>query len=482
MAQDQQHHNPQTSAAGSQAWLDALDRSTYMLLLQGGASNEDEIQASLQYLKRLEEQLRPSNEADWYRPPARPPPPFPSSSKSTKEPKKDKASPTSTNHHFDHISNNPFASFYDPEDDSDSDDSTFNEEDPSLLQNPTNNNNDMVVRRVWMRLLSHQSDLLACLSGLYRKQRQWWPAAEAMARADHTIQPALVQADAYLAQWWDEETAAAGDHVAVTLKQQLQEDVASIVVAVQHVSQQADRFFKEAGAQQRRLQRKLQPQWESRDAIKARMGDQWYHNPHPNQSFAKQRERDEAELREIERALDHVMSGTAALQDRTDRIQSRLNNNNHNDDDRIPASSNPHENDVSTEQTQRYNGVRPVDLSRRLPLRDYPDPATLGWTFTGSAPGSSVEFFECRLDSSNLVKLDWYYTTGTVKTSLEHPVQGRTQLFLSGEHISPSVYRKILSNPREHTGQRYHTNTTTNKPKKNNNNKRGSSGKRGDRR
>ena len=61
-----------------------------------------------------------------------------------------------------------------------------------------------------------------------------------------------------------------------------------------------------------------------------------------------------------------------------------------------------------------------------MSLLDYPDPVDLGWTFTGS--WESVEFFE-RVVNETLVKLDWYFTTGTVKTSLDHPTQGRTQLF-----------------------------------------------------
>ena len=62
-------------------------------------------------------------------------------------------------------------------------------------------------------------------------------------------------------------------------------------------------------------------------------------------------------------------------------------------------------------------------------------------------------FTEC----IGVVKLDFYYTTGTVKTVLDHPRQGVTQLFAKGNDLSPDLYRRILTNPREHTSVRYHT-------------------------
>ena len=86
----------------------------------------------------------------------------------------------------------------------------------------------------------------------------------------------------------------------------------------------------------------------------------------------------------------------------------------------------------------------------------FPDPTDFGWTFTGSCPGGRVEFFEkhCPIHDG-IVKLDFYYTTGTVKTVLDHPKQGVTQLFAQGKSLSPDLYRLILQNPRQHTGIRY---------------------------
>ena len=104
-------------------------------------------------------------------------------------------------------------------------------------------------------------------------------------------------------------------------------------------------------------------------------------------------------------------------------------------------------------QQQRYNGMRPTDVSRRVDIQLYPDPTLFGWIFTGSY--GVTEFFEIRINESSdeIIKLDWYYTTGTIKTSMNHPVQGYTQLFAA--RVDPDTYCAILQDPRAHTGKRY---------------------------
>jgi hypothetical protein len=105
---------------------------------------------------------------------------------------------------------------------------------------------------------------------------------------------------------------------------------------------------------------------------------------------------------------------------------------------------------------ERYNGRRPVYGGLRVDRTDYPDPTFFGWTFTGSCEGGRAEFFEKDFAQHGVVKLDFYYTTGTVKTVLDHPRQGVTQLFGKGADLSPELYGMILENPRVHTDVRYH--------------------------
>ena len=52
------------------------------------------------------------------------------------------------------------------------------------------------------------------------------------------------------------------------------------------------------------------------------------------------------------------------------------------------------------------------------------------------------------------VKINVYYTTGTVGTCVDHPVQGRTQLFR--RNVDLEQLRMIFRNPHVHTGKGYH--------------------------
>lgn len=105
---------------------------------------------------------------------------------------------------------------------------------------------------------------------------------------------------------------------------------------------------------------------------------------------------------------------------------------------------------------ERYNHRRPNYRGLRVSEWDYPDATEFGWTFTGSCEGGRAEFFEKDFSHQGTVKLDFYYSTGTVKTVLDHPRQGVTQLFAKGNSLPPDMYRAILQNPRHHTGNRYH--------------------------
>jgi hypothetical protein len=102
--------------------------------------------------------------------------------------------------------------------------------------------------------------------------------------------------------------------------------------------------------------------------------------------------------------------------------------------------------------TPRYNGIRPDYGSQRISAQLYPDATNFGWKFTGSQQSSRVEFFEKTLNMG-LVKLDFYYTTGTVKTTLFHAVTGKNQLFRGD--LTPEKYVEVLNNPRAHTNQGY---------------------------
>ena len=117
-----------------------------------------------------------------------------------------------------------------------------------------------------------------------------------------------------------------------------------------------------------------------------------------------------------------------------------------------PSNDNAVNTNIQPVPTPRYNHIRPDYEGQRVSEQLYPDASRYGWTFTGSQQASRVEFFEKTLNMG-FVKLDFYYTTGTVKTTLYHPSSGKNQLFRGG--LTPEQYVEVLNNPRAHTNQGY---------------------------
>jgi hypothetical protein len=60
-----------------------------------------------------------------------------------------------------------------------------------------------------------------------------------------------------------------------------------------------------------------------------------------------------------------------------------------------------------------------------------------------------------RMTPAGRQQVNVYHTTGTVSTSLKHPVKGRTQLHRRGV-MSLDELGELFRNPREHTGKGYY--------------------------
>jgi len=101
--------------------------------------------------------------------------------------------------------------------------------------------------------------------------------------------------------------------------------------------------------------------------------------------------------------------------------------------------------------TKRYNGIKP-SYTKRVCNVTYPCPTKFGWTFTGSVELSHVEFYEKQFGFTT-VRMDFYYTTATVKTTLIHPTTGLNQLFRNT--VNGDEWLCILKDPRCHTGRGY---------------------------
>ncbi|OSX80751.1 hypothetical protein BU14_0032s0009 [Porphyra umbilicalis] len=51
--------------------------------------------------------------------------------------------------------------------------------------------------------------------------------------------------------------------------------------------------------------------------------------------------------------------------------------------------------------------------------------------------------------------MDYYPSTGTVKTSMDHPTQGHTQMFR--RDLDDGGFARVCQEPRSHTGHGYQT-------------------------
>jgi hypothetical protein len=433
--QQQQQHQDDVQNTASEAWLRALKEATASLRQVDPAPHE--LEATLHFLLELESVLV-AKKKQWNLPPKQPPPPF-SSSLANRTPPTSIPAVTSWRD-----MNNPYAGFQDDDSESDLDDDDGGDlngtTDDEAGDRPVPPTAPYVVvypmdlRRLLIRVLSAQSDVYAAMALWHRKRQnppQWLLGAEQYTACLEKIHEALILADSAISRFIASLNNDSGSTTKAATAQLLMEDANIVEVAVQSMTQNREHYIAAARQQEAYLVRKLNPQWETRDAAKARIGaDRWKNNPAPKFDHARMREAREAQLRDVQQAVQCLerldMSSAEAS---TRLLKERL------------LQAQP------LGQQQRYNLERPRDYSRRVDWTLYPDPSEFVWIFTGSS--GVTEFFE--LDG---VKLDWYYTTGTVKTSMNHPKQGKTQLF--GGRVDPDTYKAILRNPRQHTGVRYH--------------------------
>lgn len=331
----------------------------------------------------------------------------------------------------------------------------------------------MVLRRVMIRVVTSMSEVYAHKASACRQERppKWKLGADTYGQSLFKIHQALQLADSEISRLMDQQQQQQQQGDGVTdddCFDALVQDADIVEVAIQYLTQERDRYRQAAVSQEKYLLERLNPQWQARDQARTRMGDdKWVQNPAPKNDYWHRRRQDEYQLRDVQAALAQLNEvDTTVAQATSEQIKNRLKQQQRQRG--RGSASQPHDNNnnrntindstigIIEQREQRYNGQRPLDYSTRVPWEDYPDPTNHGWMFTGSWEASLVEFFERVMGAEGeVVKLDWYYTTATMKTSLHHPTQGKTQMFAN--RVTPTVYLEILQNPRAHTNQRYQT-------------------------
>lgn len=443
-------------------WVRAIHESTACLRIQHqGRRSVDEsttltqsLDTASAFLDILEDQLvhasnNDENSDSWNHPPSKPPPSWTRFSQAYTE---DKAMATREATRGGSQSHPSRVDSYDDDDDDDAGDVPI----------AFGMNDGMDCRRLHIRILTCQSEIFASKASLFASKdcKDFREGANQLQLALAKIHQALKVADSEISKWFAHmENAQFSDAAARTKeKDALVEDANIVEVATQNMTQRREKLLSLCQQEQNWLLRKLEPQWESRNEVKERVGaERWKNNPNPKNDYAEQRREYEDRLRAVRLALEalQALDPTMAME-RANNLQYQLQYGVRREEGNAADSGHEPVVDEATILSRRYNGLRPTSewLSRRVDIQQYPDPTNFGWIFTGS--WQAVEFFERTVvhDSTELVvKLDWYFTTATIKTALDHPTQGKTQLF--GKQVGSSEFKKILTNPRVHTGNRY---------------------------
>jgi hypothetical protein len=77
-----------------------------------------------------------------------------------------------------------------------------------------------------------------------------------------------------------------------------------------------------------------------------------------------------------------------------------------------------------------------------------------GWKEIAFQPANKMISFTKKFPVEGVVRLNFYYTTGTVGTCMNHPTKGKTQLFR--KNLGRSQMLKLFENPRMHTARGYY--------------------------
>jgi hypothetical protein len=345
--------------------------------------------------------------------------------------------------------------------------------------------------RLLVRLYASQSDLYSKKARILATQSQWLPGAGALQSSIVALARGLELADAEISKTvavvtaddYHPSVAAAAASSSSSFftayssqdnkanndrRVQLEHDADIVHVSTKYLVQEKDKYLKTATRQIAKLARILEEMYRKREEAKKKLGEQqWTNNKSSKGLFAKTRDKHERELRSLEEALKQL-EGTnedaSTLVDEASRLREKLRE--------------------ARYRKHRYNGRQPSSTSSLL--YSYPDASTeeFGWTFTGSIEGRGrrdvdddfVEFFEKRvsIDNNNnnnnsndddnfvLIKLDFHFKTGSVKTVVERGSSlFTTVLFDGNDSVDPVLYQRILVDPLKNGKNNNSTNSAT---------------------
>ena len=456
-------HDPLDDDRYSKSWILAMEKATVCLRDRSKIS-ERALDTTLAYLAHLEKFLMQIPKKKWGFPPNVDPPCFRSfptgtsndalkdhpsgetgytnliqpNSKLRNKPKKVIPNP----------STNAFQVFWDPDEDEET--VTESEDDGGDEIVLEYHASGMNVLRLFVRLSTFQSDAQARKATfMVTRYKEWDQAALCLQFALSHTRKALCLADAQISEWYESCHDAEWLHAAAIFdpsmrmqlerraqrQQDLMDDANIVHVGIQSLLDTREAYLADARRNVQRLRLRLITESEQREVVKRHMGDEkWKNNPNAKSAISRRRVQlriaAEAELEKLERALEMMQMNDMDMGDLKKTANALLCR-------------------LKTNKKTRYNRQRPTDMSKRV--EGFPDASNFGWFFTGSA-NNFVEFFEKPADDGASVKLDFYFTTGSVKVYMHDPEKGKINL-VAQKNVSVDFYTQVLLDPLSFKGK-----------------------------
>ena len=134
------------------------------------------------------------------------------------------------------------------------------------------------------------------------KNSRWAEGASSFSESFKLLNIALTMSDAMYANIAARQEL--GDMELAQVVERVRNKCHGISIAASHSLEQKEHFVNAALRRKVKLNANLEPQWEDRDAARAKMGEEaWNNNPRPKKDYAALREKDEAELRALDEAM-----------------------------------------------------------------------------------------------------------------------------------------------------------------------------------
>jgi hypothetical protein len=181
----------------------------------------------------------------------------------------------------------------------------------------------MVSRRLLIRLVTLQSELLAreATQCRFQDSPQWLAGVEYYEQSLERLNFAMHLADSEYARLVQENENA---------QSVMSEDASIVQVANGSLIQQRDKYRRAAETAARKICAVLEPQWQSRDEIKHKMGERWFNNPAPKKDHWRMREADEMALKEIEATIERLDALEIREYRMNERREHHSSESNHN--------------------------------------------------------------------------------------------------------------------------------------------------------